>query len=162
MAVGEPGPLKQDDLSQAPPRSDGGGCLCGSADQRETGGGTSADSADPCHPASHLFHRYWIFLKISFHPVLKILWSHWLYQLFIWTWLLQVPWGRILQVFRSHWWLQLLLWLQKLWSFSVRHHLLCGLSAAAFHCCCSGPGIGWLQEELQRFCCQCQQGARVC
>ena len=36
-SVGEPGPLKQDDLSQAPPRSDGGGCLCGSADQRETG-----------------------------------------------------------------------------------------------------------------------------
>ena len=36
-SVGEPGPLKQDDLSQAPSRSDGGGCLCGSADQRETG-----------------------------------------------------------------------------------------------------------------------------
>ena len=36
-SVGEPGPLKQDDLSQAPPRSDGGSCLCGSADQRETG-----------------------------------------------------------------------------------------------------------------------------
>ena len=36
-SVGEPAPLKQDDLPQAPPRSDGGGCLCGSADQRETG-----------------------------------------------------------------------------------------------------------------------------
>merc|ERR1719234_624841 len=144
MAVGEPGPLKQDDLSQAPPRSDGGGCLCGSADQRETGGGTSADPADPCHPASHLFHWYWIFLKISFHPFIKTFRS------------------RIFQVLRSHWWFKLLLWLQKLWGFSVRHHLLCGLSAAAFHCCCSGPGSGWLQEELQCFCWKCQQGARVC
>merc|ERR1719234_755703 len=126
MAVGEPGPLKQDDLSQAPPRSDGGGCLCGSADQRETGGGTSADPADPCHPASYIFHRHWILLKISFHPVLKILRSHRLHQLFFRTWLLQILWSRIFQVLRSHWWLKLLLWLQKLWGFSVRHHLLCG------------------------------------
>ena len=36
-SVGEEGPLKQDDLPQAPPRPDGGCCLCGSADQRETG-----------------------------------------------------------------------------------------------------------------------------
>ena len=36
-SVGEPGRLKQDDLPQAPPRSDGGGCLRSSADQRETG-----------------------------------------------------------------------------------------------------------------------------
>merc|ERR1712222_143233 len=119
MGVGEPGPLKQDDLSQAPPRSDGDGCLCGSADQRETGGGTSAEPADPCHPASHLFHRYWILLKISFRPVLKILRSHRLYQLFFRTWLLQVVWAqllqilwsRILQVHRSHWWLCFQPWL---------------------------------------------------
>merc|ERR1712212_1422139 len=110
-SVGEPGPLKQDDLSQAPPRSDGGGCLCGSADQRETGGGTSAVPADPSHPASHLFHRYWI---RSF----QVLWSHWRFKL--------------------------LLWIPKLWGFGVRHHLLCGLSAAAFDCCCSGSGPGWL------------------
>merc|ERR1712088_1156854 len=128
-SVGEPGPLKQDDLSQAPPRSDGGGCLCGSADQRETGGGTSAVPADPSHPASHLFHRYWILLQISLCPVLEILRSHWLYQLFIRTWLLQVIWAQLLQI---------------LWSFGVRHHLLCGLSAAAFDCCCSGSGPGWL------------------
>merc|ERR1711963_899192 len=36
MGVGEEGPLKKDDLPQAPPRPDGGCCLCGSADQRET------------------------------------------------------------------------------------------------------------------------------
>merc|ERR1712210_450624 len=92
MGVGEPAPLQQDDLPQAPPRSDGGGGLCGSADQRETGGGTSADPADPSHPASHLFHRYWILLQIR--PVLQILRNHWLYQLFIWTWLLQVIWAQ--------------------------------------------------------------------
>merc|ERR1712233_28608 len=91
---GEPGPLKQDDLSQAPSRSDGGGCLCGSADQRETGGGTSTEPADPSHPASHLFHRYWILLEISLRPVLQILRSHWLYQLFLRTWLHQVIWAQ--------------------------------------------------------------------
>merc|ERR1712088_1017909 len=137
-SVGEPGPLKQDDLSQAPPRSDGGGCLCGSADQRETGGGTSSDPADPSHPASHLFHRYWILLQISLRPVLAILRSHWLYQL------LQILWGRIFQVLWSHWRFRLLLWLPKLWGFGVRHHLLCGLSAAAFDRCRSGSGPGWL------------------
>ena len=36
-SVGEEGPLKKDDLPQAPPRPDGGCCLCSSADQRETG-----------------------------------------------------------------------------------------------------------------------------
>merc|ERR1712001_308496 len=151
-SVGEPGPLKQDDLPQAPPRSDGGSCLCGSADQRETGGGTSADPADPSHPASHLFHRYWILLQISLRPVLAILRSHWLYQLLIRTWLhqviwaqlLQILWGRIFQVLWSHWRFRLLLWLPKLWGFGVRHHLLCGLSAAAFDRCRSGSGPGWL------------------
>merc|ERR1712212_1251362 len=168
-SVGEPGPLKQDDLSQAPPRSDGGRCLCSSADQRETGGGTWADPADPRDPASHLLHRNWI-LKISFRPVLKILWSHWLHQLFIRTWLLQVIWtqllqilwSRIFQVLWSHWWFRLLLWLPKLWGFGLRNHLLCGLSAAAFDCCCSGSGPGRLKEELQRFSGRSQQGGRVC
>merc|ERR1712130_183322 len=130
MGVGEPGPLKQDDLSQAPSRSDGGGCLCGSADQRETGGGTSTEPADPSHPASHLFHRYWILLEISLRPVLQILRSHWLYQLFLRTWLHQVIWAQFHQI----------LWLPKLWSFCVRHHFLSGISAAAFYRCCSGSG----------------------
>merc|ERR1712122_70819 len=86
MGVGEEGPQKQDDLPQAPPRPDGGCCLCSSAGQRETGGGTSADSADPSDPASHRFPQQRIRFEICLCPLLKILWSYWFHQL-LWTWL---------------------------------------------------------------------------
>merc|ERR1712012_60014 len=106
MGVGEEGPLKQDDLPQAPPRPDGGCCLCGSADQRETGGGTSADSADPSDPASHSFPQQRIRFEICLCPLLKILWSYRFHQL-LWTWLFQaqlfqVLRGWIFQFLRSH------------------------------------------------------------
>merc|ERR1712107_657712 len=87
-SVGEEGPPKQDDLPQAPPRPDGGCCLCSSADQRETGGGTSADPADPSDPASHRFPQQWIRFEICLCPFLKILWSCRFHQL-LWTWLFQ-------------------------------------------------------------------------
>merc|ERR1712012_869146 len=68
-SVGEEGPLKKDDLPQAPPRPDGGCCLCSSADQRETGGGTSADPADPSDPASHRFPQQRIRFEICLCPL---------------------------------------------------------------------------------------------
>merc|ERR1711963_915960 len=144
MGVGEEGPLKKDDLPQAPPRPDGGCCLCSSADQRETGGGTSADPADPSDPASHRFPQQRIRFEICLCPLLQVLWS----------------W--IIQVLRSHRQLGLLLWISEFRCFRVDNHLLCGLPTSAFHCCCCGSGPGWFQEELQCFPGKCQQGARVC
>merc|ERR1712012_489072 len=135
-SVGEEDPLKKDDLPQAPPRPDGGCCLCGSADQRETGGGTSADPADPSDPASHRFPQQRIRFEICLCPLLKILWSHRQFGL--------------------------LLWIPEFRCFRVDNYLLCGLPTSAFHCCCCGSGPGWFQEELQCFPGKCQQGARVC
>merc|ERR1712004_428279 len=165
-SVGEEGPLKQDDLPQAPPRPDGGCCLCGSADQRETGGGTSADPADPSDPASHRFPQKRIRFEICLCPLLKILWSYRFHKL-LWSWLFQTRFFQVLrswifQVLRSHRQLRLLLWIPKFRCFRVDNHLLCGLPTSAFHCCCCGSGPGWFQEELQCFPGKCQQGARVC
>merc|ERR1712117_903231 len=124
MGVGEEGPLKKDDLPQAPPRPDGGCCLCGSADQRETGGGTSADSADPSDPASHRFPQQRIRFEICLCPLLKILWSY-----------------RFHQLLRSHRQFGLLLWIPEFRCFRVDNHLLCGLPTSAFHCCCVAQAL---------------------